>query len=104
MRVLVGVISALMAFPALANEQDMVEAREVGQIIGTADQCGYKLDDAKVATFVSEKIATMDSASRAMFQSGGGAQQIRIKKMSSAEKAATCALQRKLAETYGLTP
>ncbi|TLX12150.1 hypothetical protein [Rhizobium sp. MHM7A] len=106
MRVLAGAALALMiGGPALADDdQDMIFARELGQIVATADECGYKLDDGKVAAYVSEKVSAMDSNSRAMFQSGGGAQKIRIKKMSTAEKAAVCALQAELARKYGLTP
>lgn len=105
MRLLVGTaIAMLVAGSAFANANDMVEARELGQIVSTADDCGYKLDDTKVAAYVSEKIAAMDSTSRAMFQSGGGAQKLRMQKMSSAEKSAVCALQEKLAQKYGLTP
>lgn len=105
MRLLVGTaIALIVAGSALANDNDLVEARELGQIVSTADDCGYKLDDKKVAAYVSEKVAAMDSTSRAMFQSGGGAQKLRMQKMSSAEKSAVCALQAKLAQKYGLTP
>lgn len=105
MRLLVGTaIAMMMAGSALAADTDMVEARELGQIVITADDCGYKLDDKKVAAYVSEKLAAMDSTSRSMFQSGGGAQKIRMQKMSASEKSAVCAIQAKLAQKYGLTP
>lgn len=105
MRLLVGTaIAMLVAGSALASDNDLVEARELGQIVSTADDCGYRLDDKKVAAYVSEKVAAMDSTSRAMFQTGGGAQKFRMQKMSSAEKSAVCALQAKLAQKYGLTP
>ena len=93
------------AMPAFAgSDSDLIVARELGQIVSSADICGYALDAEKVSTYVSEKVAPMDSAARAMFQSGGGAQKMRLKSMSTVEKAATCALQAKLAEKYELTP
>lgn len=107
MRVLIAAALTAIALPAIAQEQalkDMIKAREAGQIIGTAGECGYKLDDGKVAAFAAETIGSMDPGARGAFQSGSGAHKIRMQKMSSSEKAATCAIQEKVAKQYGLTP
>jgi hypothetical protein len=53
---------------------------------------------------MEERIANMSEIARASFQSGGGAQKIRLEKMNEIERTAACALQAKLAQKYGLTP
>lgn len=108
MRLLLGVVLALAAGgPSLAqgfNEKDFMLANEAAQIIGSADLCGYKLDDAKVATFMQEKIANLDDTARMHFTNARGAQVQLAKMMSDTERKAQCAFDAKLAEKYGLTP
>lgn len=92
------------ATPSLSDQfSDPIKAREIGQIISTAGVCGYELDKEKVSAFM-KTVADMDEASRAMFQTGGGAQKIRMERMDDIEKIAACALQEKMAAKYGLTP
>jgi hypothetical protein len=83
---------------------DILVARELGQIVRTADICGYKLDAAKVTKVMEDRIANMSETARASFQTGGGAQKIRLENMNEIERTAACALQAKLAQKYGLTP
>ena len=98
-------IAALVAGPASADDMDdAMMAREVGQIVGTAEICGYELDADKVAAFVSERLAAMDTMARGMFQTGSGAHKFRIEKMSELERKVTCATQAKVAAKYGLAP
>jgi hypothetical protein len=98
--VVVGLTSSAFA----DDVSDMFVARELGQIVRTADICGYKLDATKVAKFMEERIAKMGETARAWFQSSGGAQEIRLEKMNEIERTATCALQAQLAHKYGLAP
>ncbi|SOE18579.1 hypothetical protein SAMN05877838_3508 [Hoeflea halophila] len=106
MRTLAAIAFALLVTGPVAADtmSDMVMAREIGQIVGTADLCGYDLDADKVAAFVSEQLAAMAPTSRAAFQSGSGAQKIRMKEMSELERKVTCATQAKVAVKYGLAP
>ncbi|MDR7027248.1 hypothetical protein [Rhizobium rosettiformans] len=109
-------IAALVAGPAAADDMqakldamtakadDAMMAREVGQIVGTAEICGYALDADKVAAFVSERLAAMDPMARGWFQTGSGAHKIRLEKLSEIERTAVCATQAKVAAKYGLTP
>lgn len=108
--------AAMVAGPAAADDMqakldamtaqadDAMMAREVGQIVGTAELCGYELDADKVAAFVSERLAAMDPMSRGMFQTGSGAHKMRIKEMGEVERKVVCATQAKVAAKYGLTP
>jgi len=107
MRVAMAFALVLMgaATPALAiNNQDFMTANEVGQIIGAADLCGYKLDDAKTAAFMENTVANLDDGSRMHFNNVRSVQGQVFKDMSSTEKKAQCALQAKLAQKYGLIP
>lgn len=86
----------------MAKLNSMQTAREAGQIIGTADLCGYTLSPAKVSAFMTDTLAEMDQTSRMTFQSAGGAHKIRMNEMSEIERTAACALQAKLARKMGL--
>lgn len=97
--------AAIVAGPAAADTaDDMMMAREVGQIVGTAEICGYELDADKVAAFVSDRLAAMEPIARSAFQSGSGAHKMRIEEMGELERKVTCATQAKVAAKYGLTP
>lgn len=98
-------IAALVAGPAAADmADDMMMAREVGQIVGTADLCGYQLDADKVAAFVSDRLAAMEPMARSAFQTGSGAHKMRVEQMGELERKVTCATQAKVAAKYELTP
>ncbi|TAY66553.1 hypothetical protein ELG88_09805 [Rhizobium leguminosarum] len=108
MRLLLGglfMVAASGAFAQDFNQKDFMVANEAGQIVGGADLCGYKLDDAKLEAFMQNKIANLDDTSRMHFSNVRGTQQVQLSKMmSDTERKAQCALQAKLAEKYGLTP
>ncbi len=107
MRLLLGafyVVAASGAFGQDFNQKDFMLANEAGQIIGSADLCGYKLDDAKLEAFMQDKIANLDATARMQFTNARGAQVQLAKLMSTTEMRAQCALQAKLAQKYGLTP
>ncbi|MBY5682641.1 hypothetical protein HFO32_10780 [Rhizobium leguminosarum] len=107
MRLLLGglfMVAASGAFAQDFNQKDFMLANEAGQIIGSADLCGYKLDDAKLTSFMQNKIANLDETARMHFANARGAQVQLAKMMSDTERKAQCALQAKLAEKYGLTP
>ncbi|MBX4889769.1 hypothetical protein [Rhizobium bangladeshense] len=108
MRLLVGTLLAIAAgsvsFAQDFNAKDFMIANEAGQIIGGADMCGYKLDDAKLEAFMQNKIANLDETARMHFTNARGAQVQLSKMMSDTERKAQCALQAKLAQNYGLTP
>lgn len=115
-----GAISVCAAVAALASvtaahaEEDMTPAqmmtklngmqtaREAGQIIATAEICGYELDAGKVSAFMTEILAEMDQTARMSFQSAGGAHKLRMGEMSEIERTAACALQAKLAKKMRL--
>lgn len=98
-------IAALVAGPAVADmADDMMMAREVGQIVGTADLCGYQLDADKVAAFVSDRLAAMEPMARSAFQTGSGAHKMRVEEMGELERKVVCATQAKVAAKYGLAP
>ena len=86
----------------MAKLNGMQTAREAGQIIATAEVCGYELDAEKVSAFMTDTLAEMDQTARMSFQSAGGAQKIRMGEMSEIERIAACALQAKLAKKMGL--
>lgn len=108
MRLLLGAVLAIAAFGTSFaqgfNAKDFMLANEAGQIIGSADLCGYKLDDAKVATFMQDRIANLDDTARMHFTNARGAQVQLAKMMSDTERKAQCAFNAKMAEKYGLTP
>ncbi|MGV4796125.1 hypothetical protein [Rhizobium sp. F40D2] len=108
MRLLFGALLAIAAggvsFAEDFSAKDFMIANEAGQIIGSADLCGYKLDDAKVSAFMQDKIANLDATARMHFTNARGAQVQLAKMMSDTERKAQCALQAKLAQKYGLTP
>jgi hypothetical protein len=102
-----GVISLAGSAQAQAqnfNSKDFMTANEAGQIIGGADICGYKLDDAKTATFMESTVAALDDTARMHFNNTRALQVQAFSQMSSTEKKAQCALQAKLAQKYGITP
>ncbi|MBB5041911.1 hypothetical protein [Shinella fusca] len=86
----------------MARLNSMQTAREAGQIIATADACGYTLNPEKVSTFMRDTLAEMDQSARMVFQSAAGAQKIRMGEMSEIERTGACALQAKLAKKMGL--
>ncbi|KQV83235.1 hypothetical protein [Rhizobium sp. Root1220] len=108
MRLLLGALLVMAAggtsFAQDFNQKDFMLANEAGQIIGSADLCGYKLDDAKLTAFMENTIANLDDTSRMHFTNARGAQVQLAKMMSDTERKAQCALQAKLAQKYGLTP
>ena len=81
---------------------DMMTARELGQIVGTADICSYSLDAEKVSEIVSGILAKMEPVSRSAYETGSGAQKNRLQRMSDVERKVTCATQAKLAAKYGI--
>lgn len=102
--VVVAMIGSSAASAQTLNTNDFMTANEVGQIIGAADLCGYKLDDAKTAKFMETTVANLDDPSRMHFNNVRSLQGQVFKEMSETEKKAQCALQAKLAQKYGLTP
>ncbi len=107
MRVALTMVLMMAAGAASAqtlNTKDFMTANEVGQIIGAADLCGYKLDDVKTATFMETTVANLDDASPMHFNNVRSLQGQMYSTMSATEKKAQCALQAKLAQKYGLTP
>lgn len=90
---------------AYADEMnDAMKAREVSQIIAGAEVCGYQLSVDKTATFASDDLAEMGDLARMTFESAGGAMKIKLQEMSEIERVTKCALMKKLASKYGLTP
>ncbi|TBZ81422.1 MULTISPECIES: hypothetical protein [Rhizobium] len=107
MRVALAMTVMFLASVASAhaiNNKDFMTANEVGQIIGAADLCGYKLDDAKTAAFMENTVANLDEGSRMHFSNVRSVQGHVFKGMTETERKAQCALQAKLAQKYGLTP
>ncbi|MDO9417037.1 hypothetical protein [Pararhizobium sp.] len=102
--ILTSVFTLTATVAIAANVSDMTTAREIGQIVATAELCGYALDADKVAEIVGSKIASMDAVSRSAYQSGGGAHKMRMNTMSEIERKAACAIQANLAKQYGLAP
>ena len=80
----------------------MMTARELGQIVGSAEICSYDLDADKVADVVSDALAKMEAVNRSAYQTGSSAQKSRIERMTSTERKVTCATQAKLAAKYGI--
>lgn len=81
----------------MAKLNGMQTAREAGQIIATAEVCGYELDAEKVSAFMTDTLAEMDQTARMSFQSAGGAQKIpppRGSTMLSANKQPRNSLER----------
>ncbi|WP_333900441.1 hypothetical protein [Agrobacterium pusense] len=81
---------------------DTMKARELGQIVGSADLCNYPLDPDKVSSYVSDALAAMEPSSRSAYQTGLGAQKIRFQKMTDIERKVSCSTQAKLAAKYGI--
>ncbi|QQM29291.1 hypothetical protein JET14_13240 [Martelella lutilitoris] len=104
-RTIAAIYFVLIGGSALAGSpQDAMKARELGQIIGTAEICGYDIDSAKVGEYVAGFLSGSDETTRTFFQNGSGAHKIRLQAMSETERSVTCASQKAMAEKYGLTP
>ena len=80
----------------------MIEAREISQVVRTADLCGYDLDEDRVGAFVSDRVAAMGPTARQVFQTSGRAHRSRLERMSAVERTASCALQERVARDFGL--
>ncbi len=104
MKFLAGLsVCTFLATAAYAQKpDDMMTARELGQIVGTADICSYPLDAEKVSEVVSGILAEMEPVSRSAYETGSGAQKNRLQRMSEVERKVTCATQAKLAAKYGI--
>lgn len=104
MRYLIAMAAAaLFASSASADSMDdTLKARELGQIVGSADVCEYSLDADKVSGLVSDALAGMGPMSRSAYEPGLGAQKVRLKKMNEVERKVACATQQKLASKYGI--
>lgn len=104
MKYLIAVTAAaLSTSSAMADTlDDTIKARELGQIVGSADLCNYPLDADKVSSYVSDALAAMEASSRLAYQSGLGAQKIRLQKMTDIERKVSCSTQAKLASKYGI--
>ncbi|MBB4063689.1 hypothetical protein [Gellertiella hungarica] len=94
---------ALTAGPAIAGESDDIFlAREIGQVISSADTCGYGLEAEKVKALIRDKVGPMSTNARAMVQASGNLQKNRFASMSDIEKTAACALLEETAKRFGL--
>ncbi len=108
MRVLGVIVGAAVCLCWQSAQADMMDdlarTRELAQIIGTAEICGYVLDEAKTAEKASSMLSQMETAARAMFGISSDAHKHRMKDMPDIERKTICATQKKMAEKYGMTP
>lgn len=103
-RVFATSIMVLLCSTAWADALgDRVKARELGQIVGTAEICGYKLDEQKTVDYVSTFLESADGNARNSYETGSGAHKLRLGELSEVERKVACATQAKLAAKYGLT-
>lgn len=105
----VGIVTSAAAClcwqSALADVMDdLARARELAQIIGTAEICGYALDEAKTAEKAASMLSEMETTARATFGISSDAHKQRMKDMPEIERKTICATQKKMAEKYGMTP
>lgn len=104
MKYLIAIAAAALLESSASADQmdDSLKARELGQIVGSADICKYALDAEKVSGLVSDALAAMDPMSRSAYEPGLGAQKVRLQKMPEVERKVACATQQKLAAKYGV--
>lgn len=96
------IVALIFASPAVADSvDDVVKARELGQIVGGASICEYPLDD-KASDLVSGLLAEMDPMARAAYQTSLGAQKVRLEKMTDVERKISCSTQAKVGAQYGI--
>ncbi|NRF12620.1 hypothetical protein [Agrobacterium pusense] len=100
-----AIVALLGASPALADaNEDFVWATQIAAVIGSADACGFKLDDAKVKALASNKIAKMDSGTRSNFYATLTLTPNELSQLSATAKVAQCAMQSEVAKREGLAP
>lgn len=105
MKYLVAMAAAAALWSSSASADamdDTLKARELGQIVGSAELCNYPLDADKASGYVSEALAAMEPSSRSAYQAGLGAQKVRLQKMAEIERKVSCSTQAKLAAKYGI--
>ncbi|RSC36402.1 hypothetical protein EGT36_03210 [Agrobacterium sp. FDAARGOS_525] len=106
MKLIIGAVFASLAASSAwadANE-DFVWATQIAAVIGSADACGFKLDDAKVKALATEKIAKMDSGTRSNFYATLTLTPNELSQLTATAKVAQCALQSEVAKREGLAP
>ena len=92
-----------MSNPSWADEaDDIFFANEAGQIVGSAEPCGFKLEPGKLKSFTETRIVNLAQMARMNFTASTSIQGNSIAEMSETEKVAHCALNRALAEKYEL--
>lgn len=100
-----AIVALLFASPALADaNEDFVWATQIAAVIGSADACGFKLDDEKVKAVSSGKIAKMDAGTRSNFYATMTLTPNEIADLPPSVKVAQCALQSEVAKREGLVP
>lgn len=98
---LVLALALLFATDAAAQDfADVMKAREISQLISASEPCGFALDDEDVAQFAETELPKMSDSARMMFQSAGGAMEIRLSEQPKTKRIATCAMLRGLARKY----
>jgi hypothetical protein len=98
------VVSMMLASSACyaGETEDFLFATEAGQVIGSSDAGGYKLDAAKVAAFSEMRIANLGQMARMNFSSASIIQADSIATMTETQKVSHCALNQALAKMLEL--
>ncbi len=100
-----AVVALLFASPALADaNEDFIWATQIAAVIGSADVCGFKLDDEKVKAISAGRIAKMDPGTRGNFYATMTLTPNEIAELPASAKVAQCALQSEVAKREGLVP
>lgn len=82
--------------------EEFLFATEAGQVIGSSDACGYKLDASKVAAFTETRIANLGQMARMNFSAASSIQTDSIAIMTETQKVSHCALNQALAKKLEL--
>lgn len=75
-------------------------AREIGYIVGSADLCGYVLDENSLAEAVAARLAASSIDIRNTYELAASGRQFRLKSAGKSERLVACETQKKLAGKY----
>jgi uncharacterized protein (DUF1499 family) len=95
------ILSSAATAHADANE-DFIWATQMAAVIGSADACGFKLDDEKVQALSAGRVAKMDVMTRSNFQATLTITPSDLDRLSPTAKKAQCALHNAVAKSEGL--
>ena len=101
------VLSSLAGLAMSAHAQDLdldavYDARQLSQIVATADLCGYRLDIERTSSMAKDIMLNGSALARAEFSIPGSVRKQALEEMDTTERNVTCEAQKKVASQLDL--